>query len=272
MTLSMTDMRGLWHERESGKTGVEPIQKPTSWALRLWLLAGLRHPFLFHPFFSTLHPSVSGDLRSIGVFGEELILWVCILRQAPRRPPADHLFKQANFLLDELKSSKAAQELPVVSVDDGLFVIAALLDQVAMSLPDLRPWWSQSPLQARRWMTNNAGVEVFERVERVRQGPPMVLATYVAVLGCGYLGKFGLGRDQYQLNQLRLQLARELKIDADRDIQGGAIKPYRYDTLPAEFIPREPWFKSVWMGRALAILLVLSTGWWVGLLLYWHFR
>ena len=221
----------------------------------------------------TLGRSVS-DYRSIGVFGEELILWICMLRQAPRRPPPDHLFKQANFLLDELKSSKAAQELPVVSADDGMFAIAALLDEVAMALPDMRPWWSQSPLQARRWMTNNAGVEVFERLERVRQGPPNVLATYVAVLGCGYLGKFGLfgARDQYTLNQLRAQLARELKIDADRDVQGGAIKPYRYDTLPAEFIPKDPWYKSVWMGRIFALLLVASGAAWLGSILYGHFR
>jgi type VI secretion system protein ImpK len=123
-------------------------------------------------------------------------------------------------------------------------------------------------------MTNNAGNEVYDRLERVRQGPPHVLATYVAVLGCGFLGKYGLpgSRDFYTFNQLRAQLARELRVDADRDIQGGAIKPYRYDTLPAEFIPKEPWFKSVWMGRIIAILLFLSGASWLGWLLYGHFR
>ncbi len=212
------------------------------------------------------------EYKAIGVFGEELILWICMLRQSPRRPPADHVFRQANFMLDELKASKAAQELPVVSADDGMFAIAALLDEVAMALPDLRPWWSQSPLQARRWTTNNAGVELYERLERVRQGPQHILATYVAVLGCGFLGKHGLpGGDRYALTQLRAQLARELRIDADRDVQGGGIKPYRYDTLPSEFIPREPWFRSIWMGRALAIFLMLIGGALVGWVLYGHF-
>ncbi len=79
-------------------------------------------------------------------------------------------------------------------------------------------------------------------------------------------------RDQYALNQLRTQLARDLKIDADRDVQGGAIKPYRYDTLPAEFIPKDPWYKSVWMGRVLALLLLVSGSAWLGTLLYGHFR
>jgi type VI secretion system protein ImpK len=208
----------------------------------------------------------------MGVFGEEMILWICMLRQSPRRPPADHVFRQANFMLDELKASPAAQELPVVSADDGMFAIAALLDEVAMALPDMRPWWSQSPLQARRWMTNNAGVEVYDRLERVRQGPQNVLATYVAVLGCGFLGKHGLpGGDRYALTQLRGQLTRELRIDADRDVQGGGIKPYRHDTLPADFIPKEPWYRSVWMGRGLALFLLLVGGALVGWVFYGHF-
>ena len=166
--------------------------------------------------------------QSIGVFGEEMLLWICILRQSPRRPPPDHVYRQANFLLDELRSSPVAQLLPVVSAEDGMFAIAALADEVAMSLPDLRPWWSQNMLQARRFNTNNAGVEFFKRLERVRAGPKTMLATYVTVLGCGFLGQYGLpGRDPYLLNELRAQLARELGVDADRDVMGGALKPYR---------------------------------------------
>lgn len=211
------------------------------------------------------------EYRSIGVFGEETILWLCMLRQSPRRPPPDHVFRQVNFLLDELKASPAAQALPVVSADDGMFAIAALVDEVAMTLPDLRPFWSQTQLQARRWTTNNAGVEFYQRLERVRQGPRSVLATYVAVLGCGFLGQYGLpGRDQYLLLQMRAQLARELGVDSDRDVMGGAIKAYRYNALPAEFIPKDPWYKSVWMGRAIAFLLVISAGAALGLTLMWR--
>ena len=76
--------------------------------------------------------------QSIGIFGEEMLLWICWLRQSPTRPPPEHVFRQANFLLDELKASKVAQALPVVSADDGMFAIAALLDEIAMNLPDLR--------------------------------------------------------------------------------------------------------------------------------------
>lgn len=201
------------------------------------------------------------EIQSIGVFGEELILWLLVMRQSPRRPPPDHIYRQVNVLLDELRQSPVAQLLPVVSAEDGMFAIAALVDEVLMTLPDVRPWWSQNMLQARRFNTNNAGVELFQRLERVRQGPKNVLATYVVVLGCGFLGQYGLpGRDPYLLNQLRAQLARELGVDADRDLMGGALKFYRYDTLPAEFLPKEPLLKSVWTGRLLAVILLFIGG------------
>ena len=116
-------------------------------------------------------------------------------------------------------------------------------------------------LQARRFNTNNAGVEFYQRLDRVRQGPKTILATYVVVLGCGFLGQYGLpGRDPYLLNQLRAQLARELGVDADRDVMSGAIKAYRYDAMPAEFLPKEPIWKTVWVGRLVAVILLFVGG------------
>jgi type VI secretion system protein ImpK len=206
---------------------------------------------------------------TIGVFGEEVLLWLCMLRQSPRRPAADHVHRQANFLLDELKQSKLAMELPVVSVDDGMFAIAALIDEVAMSLPDLRPIWASSPLQATRWMTNNAGVEVFERLARVRQGPKSILATYVAVLGIGLQGRFALpGADRYALAQLRRQLSIEIGVDPDRDRQGGVLEVARGDTGPSSLLPKEPWWRSTWVGRTIALLTLAGAAVALALVLY----
>lgn len=192
-------------------------------------------------------------MQTIGVFGEEVLLWIAALRQSQRRPPPDHVHRQANFLLDEAKQSKEAQQLPVVAVDDGLFVIAALLDEVAMALPDLRPYWSQAPLQATRWGTNNAGVEVFERLGRVRQGPKSVLSTYAVALGLGLSGRYGLpGADRYQLAQLRRQIGLELGVDPDRDWKVGVLQPARPDTGPSSLLPKEPWWRTIGFARAIA--------------------
>lgn len=197
--------------------------------------------------------------QSIGIFGEEMLLWICMLKQSPTRPPPEHVHRQANFLLDELKASKVAQALPVVSADDGMFAIAALLDEIAMGLPDLRPLWSVSPLQATRWTTNNAGVEVFERLQRVRQGPKTVLATYMAVIGIGFLGRFGLpGAIQYGIVNVQREMSIQLGVDPDRDWKGGVLKAPRADVDAAAFLPKEPFWRSVLAGRiaAIAILLV----------------
>jgi type VI secretion system protein ImpK len=197
--------------------------------------------------------------QTIGVFGEEMLLWLCVLRQSPRRPPPEHVHRQANLLFDELKGSKIALSLPVESVDDGMFAIAAIVDEVAMSLPDLRPLWANHPLQATRWMTNNAGVELFQRLERVRQGPKNVFATYVTVLGLGFQGRFSLpGADRYGLAQLRRELYIQMGCDPDRDWAGGVLRASRKDEAE-RVAPREAWFRSVWVGRALAILALLSA-------------
>jgi type VI secretion system protein ImpK len=197
--------------------------------------------------------------QTIGVFGEEMLLWLCVLRQSPRRPQAEHVYRQANFLLDELKGSKLALELPVDSADDGMFAIAALLDEMAMTMPDIRPLWANHPLQATRWTTNNAGVELFQRLERVRRGPKSVFATYVAVLGLGFQGRYALpGADRYALAQLRRELHIQMGVDTDRDWTGGVLKPTRADAAE-RVAAKEAWWRSIWVGRALAVLAALAA-------------
>jgi type VI secretion system protein ImpK len=198
--------------------------------------------------------------QSIGVFGQDVLLWTCLLQQAPQRPPAQTVFQHANYLLDELSRSTEAKQIPVQSADDGMFALASLIDEVAMTLPDLRPMWSQYSLQATRFNTNNAGVELFERLGRVRQGPPAVLATYATVLGLGFKGCYGLpGADRYALAQLRRDLAVQLGVDPDRDWKGGVIRAIRKDEVENLELFKVPWFKSVWFGRGLAFLLLLAA-------------
>jgi type VI secretion system protein ImpK len=198
--------------------------------------------------------------QSIGVFGQELLLWAALVRQTPTRPPAQTLHQQASHLLDELKRSQEAQQLPVQSVEDGMFAIAALIDEIAMTLPDVRPFWSQYLLQALRFSTNSAGVELYERLYRVRQGPKSVLATYAAVLGLGFQGCYGLpGADRYALAQLRRDLAVQLGVDQDRDWTGGVLKPINVNEVARLELFRVPWYKSVWFGRALVALFFLGA-------------
>ncbi|MEQ9323194.1 MAG: DotU family type IV/VI secretion system protein [Polyangiaceae bacterium] len=204
--------------------------------------------------------------QSIGVFGQDVLLWVCLLRQAAQRPQPQAVHQHANYLLDELARSAEAKAVPVQSAEDGMFALAALIDEVAMGMPDLRPTWSQYSLQATRFNTTNAGVEMFERLQRVRQGPPSVVATYFAALGVGFQGCYGLpGADRYALGQLRRDLAIQLGVDPDRDWSGGAIRTIRKEEVENLDLFKVPWHKSVWFGRVVAALVLLSaiaTGLW----------
>ncbi|MEM1033075.1 MAG: DotU family type IV/VI secretion system protein [Myxococcota bacterium] len=198
--------------------------------------------------------------QSIGVFGQEVLCWVCVLQQTPHRPPAETIYQHANHLLDEAARSEPARHLPMQSADDAQFALAALIDEVAMALPDLRPLWSRGMLQATRHNTNNAGVELFERLARVRQGPASVLATYAAVLGLGFQGCYGLpGADRYALAQLRRDLAVQLGVDPDRDWRGGVIRPVHKDQVDNLELFRVPWFKTVGFGRALGVFAIASA-------------
>ena len=159
--------------------------------------------------------------------------------------------------MNELKISKVTDELPVVSADDGQFAIAALIDEIAMGFPDLRPLWTQYSLQATRWNTTNAGVEFYQRLDRVKQGPRNVLATYYVVLGLGFLGRFGLpGSVQYGATQTRIDIGKILGVDPDRDWHAGALRPVREEAVtPIAF--QVPWYRSLWMGRGIALAMLL---------------
>ena len=196
--------------------------------------------------------------RSIGVFGNEVLLWVCLLTQSPQRPDAPTLWQHAGYLLDELKRSPEARELPVQSVDDAMFAIAALIDEIAMQAPDLRQYWSQYSLQATRFNTMSAGVEVFERLQRVRQGPPSVLATYAVVLGLGFMGPYALPHaDKYELSQLRRDLGIQLGVDPDRDWKGGVLTRVNEENVSDLELFKQPWHQRVSAGRTLFATLTL---------------
>jgi type VI secretion system protein ImpK len=180
--------------------------------------------------------------------------------QVPARPQPQVVHQHANYLLDELRRSREAKALPVQAAEDGLFAIAAFIDEIAMGLPDLRPMWSQYSLQATRFSTTNAGVELFERLRRVRQGPPSVVATYTAVLGLGFAGCYALpGADKYALAQLRRDLAAQLGVDPDRDWSGGVIRTITKEEVDNIELFKVPWYQSIWFGRTIAFLLFVSA-------------
>ena len=75
----------------------------------------------------------------------------------------------------------------------------------------------------------------------------------------------------YALAQLRQQLSIQIGVDPDRDWNGGVLKPSRSDTT-SSVVPKEAWYRSVWVGRLVILVLVLLLGWVVGMLLSYFTR
>ena len=76
----------------------------------------------------------------------------------------------------------------------------------------------------------------------------------MVTLGIGFLGKYGLpGSNRYELVKFRHELSVRLGVDPDRDRSGGVLRQVRSDAGPSKLVSREPWFKSLWFGRAIAL-------------------
>ena len=108
-------------------------------------------------------------------------------------------------------------------------------------------------------MTNNAGVELFQRLERVRTGPPVVMATYACVLGLGFRGRYGLpGQNTDDLLRIRRDLSLKLGVDPDRDWRAGVLRPAIVDGVATQHVPGLPLWQSAMVGRTLAALGALA--------------
>lgn len=140
-------------------------------------------------------------------------------------------------------------------MEDGIFAIAALIDEYAFRDPDLKPFWVQAPLQTLEFVTNNAGLEFFSRLERVRQGPRSIIATYAAALALGYLGGYSLpGADREALSRLRQELASAIGADPDRDWLEGALTPAPVDAVTAAK-PLPAFWRQRWFSRSAAAVI-----------------
>ena len=63
----------------------------------------------------------------------------------------------------------------------------------------------------------------------------------------------------YALAQLRRDLAVELGVDPDRDWNGGVLREISAAEIEALDAFKVPWFRSLWAGRAIAIVLTLTA-------------
>jgi len=89
-----------------------------------------------------------------------------------------------------------AERLPVDTVKELLYPLAALADEALMAVPQYRARWIASPLQLRYFGEMGAGANFFSRLEKLTgepEGKERLLELYFTCLALGFKGKYGMG-------------------------------------------------------------------------------
>ncbi len=181
-------------------------------------------------------------------------------------------------LLDQAVA-KVSPEKPDLA-ESALFAVCAFADEAILdSAWPGRDAWMRCKLQESRFHTANAGLEFYERLERLRADEPPeteagnppaeeesvrdadqreLLEVYVACLTLGFRGKYNDPQGQAQVDHLAGDQLRRLL--ADNSLPDEKVFPEAYtDALPAA---RRSWFTPVAKAMiffGVPLLLALGT-------------
>lgn len=135
--------------------------------------------------------------------------------------------------VDGVKQRGREQGLPDRDVQDILYAIVALADEIALSKPEpLRGAWVVHPLQMQYFNENLAGEGFFDRMEAIRRDRRRVdvLKVYYLCLVFGFQGRYAIRGGELEL----MRIVESIK----SDVEAGTDLP---DELsPAGEPPDEP--------------------------------
>ena len=181
------------------------------------------------------------------------------LRGTQEYGPADVLRDRIKALLSDAEKAATRQGTPPEDVKDATFALVAFLDETLVSSDwSQKDYWVAKPLQLELFDRNDAGEEVFVRLDRLRANPARhaeLLEVYYLSMALGFKGRYQLhGQEEYRrlIEETQAELARQPGLTPGRLSPHG--KPH--DQTVAEVQSRLP----VWGLVAAAIVL--------GMLLY----
>lgn len=134
------------------------------------------------------------------------------------QPAPDAVWQRVRALIESMQHNAINHRLSQEDIKEISFPIVALADEIAVfyGSPQLRQFWLGRPLQLTLFQTNNAGAEVFDRIEGIRsqilqqgQNRHHVLCVYYMCLVLGFQGKFR-NQGEAQLQAIIERLAADL--------------------------------------------------------------
>lgn len=117
--------------------------------------------------------------------------------------PSDTVGEGVKVLCDRTLGLVVEQGYSSVQAEDSLFAVVAWIDEQAMT----RAWpgreeWRRLPLQGHYFATSQAGVEFYQRLERLADEDVAVREVFALAMLAGFEGRFA-GGDGVELSRFR---------------------------------------------------------------------
>ena len=135
----------------------------------------------------------------------ELFAYVThFVKTVPARQPSHEQVRQSVLRLLALSESRMGQgQFSKEDFDQAKFAVCAWVDEMLLSSPwHERQTWLGDKLQ-KTFLTSDAGVDFFERLNALGLHQREVREVYYLCLALGFTGKYCGPGDEYQLDQIR---------------------------------------------------------------------
>lgn len=130
------------------------------------------------------------------------------------QPAPESVQQRMRTLIENMQRRGLDMNLSREDILEMSFAIVALADEIAVyyGSPQLRQFWLGRPLQYTLFQTNNAGEEVFGRLDAIRQDARRidVVRVYYMCLVLGFQGKYRIQGGETQLQGIIERLAADL--------------------------------------------------------------
>jgi type VI secretion system protein ImpK len=119
-------------------------------------------------------------------------------------PQASEVNDALQRLIKQAKDTALSEEIGITQFNDALFPVVAWTDERLSLLPawqETRPWRSFM-LQRKFFSTSLAGVQFFERLEKLEKNNQELREIYVTCLALGFVGRYSINPNAPELAEL----------------------------------------------------------------------
>ncbi len=166
----------------------------------------------------------SNEKQTLPELGSECLMLILQLRLAKNIDDPARLRDRTKEVLDRLERRAKDIGMELEDIMNVKFVLVAFIDEAIIGVNfSQKDSWLANPLQMEIFGRNDAGVEVFRRLNELRQRPQVhaqVLEVYCLCLMLGYKGKYA-----YQETEALRGLVEDTKADLSRVRDGGRLAP-----------------------------------------------